>query len=271
MFLASDNKDLEWFLHLEKGSNKVADDRINMGLYFPDIVFGGVFYSYINVKNQTVVQIHHYPGKTEVDEEIVTLNEYLDVTFNYDNGNAPSTKKVSYGNKVTEPETPVKNDYDFSGWYTSDGQKFDFNKSITTDTVLYAHFYAHWNVKTCTNGATNYPYCNNNNGNNTKPVTHKITISKKAKTTKKYVKITGIKYDGKKLKKGIHVFLLYKNKRIDSCKLTTAGTIVIKGSKYKEFFKKVKKLAKKKYKKNKYLSIYLKYSGKKVALKVKMK
>jgi hypothetical protein len=120
-------------------------------------------------------------------------------------------------------------------------------------------------------------YVKNNNPNNN-PVLHKLTASKKAKTTKKYIKITKIKYDGKALAKNKKVSLLFGTKKIGIYKLTSAKTLIIKSAKYKKFFKNLKKFIKKKYKKkwkkhykkNKWITITLSYGASKCNVKVKV-
>lgn len=50
-------------------------------------------------------------------------------------GIAPITVKV--GKKVSEPITPVSDEYKFLGWYL-DGEKFDFNTPIKKNITLEA-------------------------------------------------------------------------------------------------------------------------------------
>jgi len=40
----------------------------------------------------------------------------VSVTFNPQNGNAPTTQEVVVGNLLAEPEEPIRNGYDFQGW-----------------------------------------------------------------------------------------------------------------------------------------------------------
>ena len=52
---------------------------------------------------------------------------------------------VQYGEKVTPPANPKADGYRFEGWYTQEngGVPFDFDKIITEDVTVYAH----WSVK----------------------------------------------------------------------------------------------------------------------------
>ena len=48
--------------------------------------------------------------------------------------------EVDYKKKVSRPEDPQKTGYDFTGWYTEDGEAFDFRTSITKEYDLFADF-----------------------------------------------------------------------------------------------------------------------------------
>ena len=72
-----------------------------------------------------------------------------DHTVYFDCGNqaAESTKVVvvQHGEKVTPPADPKADGYRFEGWYTQEngGVPFDFEREITKDVTVYAH----WSVK----------------------------------------------------------------------------------------------------------------------------
>lgn len=59
---------------------------------------------------------------------------------------ASSSTSTTVQCKVTEPEAPTRTGYTFGGWYTdakcSDGNQFDFNKQVKTNTTLYAKWTA---------------------------------------------------------------------------------------------------------------------------------
>ncbi|MDE7105981.1 MAG: InlB B-repeat-containing protein [Anaeroplasmataceae bacterium] len=63
--------------------------------------------------------------------------EVFTVTFNVDG--TKTTTQVESGNKVTEPATPTKSGYAFTGWYLNNS-KFNFNTPITDSIELVAHF-----------------------------------------------------------------------------------------------------------------------------------
>lgn len=71
----------------------------------------------------------------------------IEVTVVPDNGNAPSTIKVAYGDKVEQAQagTPEKSGYQFVGWYILEengnlSQLFDFNRPITAPLTLKAKY-----------------------------------------------------------------------------------------------------------------------------------
>lgn len=84
------------------------------------------------------------PMLTGIDQK----NFYCAHTVSFDCGSqaAESTKVVvQHGEKVTPPADPKADGYRFEGWYTQEngGVPFDFDKIITEDVTVYAH----WSVK----------------------------------------------------------------------------------------------------------------------------
>ena len=47
-------------------------------------------------------------------------------------------KIVKIGNAVAKPSDPVKSGYKFAGWYTADGQPYDFDTPVTDQTIISA-------------------------------------------------------------------------------------------------------------------------------------
>lgn len=63
------------------------------------------------------------------------------VVFETNGGNEISPIKVNHNDKITSPETPVKDGgYKFTGWYSDERciNKYDFNTPVTSDITLYA-------------------------------------------------------------------------------------------------------------------------------------
>ena len=70
-------------------------------------------------------------------EHYVPVNEYL-VTFDTDGGSHVDPQKVKHGSTAVEPVAPTKNGFNFNGWVDSNGEPFDFNTPIYSNTVLRA-------------------------------------------------------------------------------------------------------------------------------------
>ncbi len=62
------------------------------------------------------------------------------VTFNSNGGSKVSSLKAESGKTVSEPKAPVKDGFEFAGWYSDSGLKteFDFSSKITKNITLYA-------------------------------------------------------------------------------------------------------------------------------------
>lgn len=58
----------------------------------------------------------------------------------YSDGNLIKTIETRKNRTISTPEKPTKEGYIFIGWYTKDGEVFDFNKDITEDIQLYARW-----------------------------------------------------------------------------------------------------------------------------------
>lgn len=66
----------------------------------------------------------------------------LTVTFDYNYEGAPekANAEVISGEKAAKPDDPVRDEFDFLGWYLSPegGEKYDFDAPVTENLVLYA-------------------------------------------------------------------------------------------------------------------------------------
>ena len=78
------------------------------------------------------------------------VRTYYDVTFN--DGSASTTQVVKCGGKVSASD-PTKVGYTFKGWYTEDGEKFEFDTPITKSMTLTAKWDV--NIYTVTFDPTN--------------------------------------------------------------------------------------------------------------------
>lgn len=66
-------------------------------------------------------------------------NLYYVVSFDSMGGSEVSSQYIMVSERAVKPTTPVKEGYEFKGWYYND-TKFDFNKAISQDITLVAHW-----------------------------------------------------------------------------------------------------------------------------------
>ncbi len=133
-------------------SIKVTDEN---GKTNQDDIYGEMTISYIEKDGDDWVVGTPEIGKTqiELDDEKVIYASYVDydplpepkhytVTFDSDNGKEEKkTVDVIEGRSVHEPsEEPTKAGYVFDGWYTEDGEKYEFTTPITGNITLKAHW-----------------------------------------------------------------------------------------------------------------------------------
>lgn len=70
------------------------------------------------------------------------------ITFYNNGGSEIDPQYAGYGDKIEEPEPPINEGYTFEGWYTEDGNLFDFDTPITGDITLTARWKPISNVPT---------------------------------------------------------------------------------------------------------------------------
>ena len=71
-----------------------------------------------------------------------TINSYK-VTFNSLGGSNIASQKVVYNDMAKNPESPVRKNCGFGGWYTDKSftEQYDFSKPVTQNVKLYAKWY----------------------------------------------------------------------------------------------------------------------------------
>ena len=67
-------------------------------------------------------------------------NVHYTVSFETNGGNDIASKTVTKNSVIKEPESPIKDGFDFEGWYTDKGlkTKYDFTEKVTKNFTLYA-------------------------------------------------------------------------------------------------------------------------------------
>ena len=120
-----------------------ASIYIEANAYTKDPTSGEKYYEYTGKSDTIKIK----SGENNIS---LTLKKLYSVWFELNGGSGDfETQRVVSGEKATKPETePTKEStedcaYEFAGWYTSDDVKFDFDKPIKKDTILYAK----WNEK----------------------------------------------------------------------------------------------------------------------------
>ncbi len=83
-------------------------------------------------KNETVTP----DDNKEPEKEEVVVKTYT-VTFNTDGGTKLSSIKVKENDLITKPDTPVKEGYNFLGWYLNN-KTYNFSTKVTSDITLLA-------------------------------------------------------------------------------------------------------------------------------------
>ena len=64
------------------------------------------------------------------------------VAFDAQGGSYVAPRYVAKNKMVSEPAAPTRDGYTFLGWYTAEGEKWDFAKSVTSNMTLYAKWSA---------------------------------------------------------------------------------------------------------------------------------
>lgn len=107
---------------------------------------------------------YHFVGWDKQDitvtgDEIITAvyekeTNLYNVTFVYDQDTSVIVQ-VLYGHTVNEPETPVKENYTFGGWYLKE-ELYDFEQPVCEDITLVGEMIANGNYYDVTDSASNH-------------------------------------------------------------------------------------------------------------------
>ena len=96
------------------------------------------------------------------------------VSFNTNGGNKITSQTVAKNNSVKEPTAPIKENFEFAGWYTDKEltTKYDFTEKVTKSFTLYAK----WTEQKQENGGSE-DVINNNSGNENKESSNTIVLT----------------------------------------------------------------------------------------------
>ena len=96
------------------------------------------------------------------------------VSFNTNGGNKITSQTVAKDNSVKEPTAPIKENFEFAGWYTDKEltTKYDFTEKVTKSFTLYAK----WTEQKQENGGSE-DVVNNNSGNENKESSNTIILT----------------------------------------------------------------------------------------------
>ena len=96
------------------------------------------------------------------------------VSFNTNGGNKITSQTVAKDNSVKEPTAPIKENFEFAGWYTDKEltTKYDFTEKVTKSFTLYAK----WTEQKQENGGSE-DAVNNNSGNENKESSNTIVLT----------------------------------------------------------------------------------------------
>ena len=96
------------------------------------------------------------------------------VSFNTNGGNKITSQTVAKDNSVKEPTAPIKENFEFAGWYTDKEltTKYDFMEKVTKSFTLYAK----WTEQKQENGGSEDDV-NNNSGNENKESSNTIVLT----------------------------------------------------------------------------------------------
>ncbi|MDE5566555.1 MAG: InlB B-repeat-containing protein, partial [Anaeroplasmataceae bacterium] len=76
----------------------------------------------------------------EKDEQIDPTIETITIHFDSNGGSSIANCKVEKNKPMSQPLDPERPGYEFTGWYTSNNQKWDFNQKVTEEMTLVAQW-----------------------------------------------------------------------------------------------------------------------------------
>ena len=121
-----------------KGDNLTIVDRPEIEPVWADHIFAGwytvddMLWNFFDPVSQNMYLIAKWISQP------VIIDPYV-VIFVYNNGvNPPEIQLADNNGKISRPADPVRDNYDFAGWFTEDNKQWDFNTSLTNNMILVA-------------------------------------------------------------------------------------------------------------------------------------
>ena len=129
-FKGTDAQTILWDFGFDNpdGTRATSDEWNPQGIVFPA---KGLY---------TVTQIVSNTVGTYTSQLKVEILGTPEITFITDGGTHIPVQVVKLGQRVTIPAAPVKEGYEFGGWFTDSActERYDFNNGVTGHTTLYA-------------------------------------------------------------------------------------------------------------------------------------
>ncbi len=163
--------------------NKIKNKKKVFIIIIMIILLGGTFLIFYSFGNDEKVE-----SISNDDVENIKLDEYYTVNFDTDDGSSIDSIVVKNGDKITEPDMPKKDGYNFMNWYLND-EIYDFNLPVTNDIILKAKWEKIKDNSTNNNedksdSKNNTTFQTNNNSNNT---TNKINLNNNISVTEYFI------------------------------------------------------------------------------------
>lgn len=129
-FRGTDAQTILWDFGFDNpdGTRATSDEWNPQGIVFPA---KGMY---------TVTQVVSNTVGTYTSQLMVEILGTPEITFETDGGSDVPMQTVRLGQRVTVPDTPVKEGFEFGGWFTDTActDRYDFNVGVTGHTTLYA-------------------------------------------------------------------------------------------------------------------------------------
>lgn len=134
------------YLHIISPTDTAAMVAIGDGINDPEITIGNKLtvnpdnYSIIDTLVRSVYDAKAFADNNKEVLNELTINAKETVKFNTDGGSTINDLNVMYGNRISKPTDPTRNNDIFDGWYIDEkfNEKYDFDNPVLDDITIYA-------------------------------------------------------------------------------------------------------------------------------------